>query len=92
MSMKFGAVPTDHMLEIDYDKTKGWGKPIIREFQNFSIHPFNTTLHYAIECFEGNKYTNWAYLYYIYSLKHITTKVAKPLKMTKETQGSLEQT
>jgi branched-chain amino acid aminotransferase len=55
MSMKFGAIATDHMLEIDYDKSKGWGKPIIREFQPFLIHPFNTTLHYAIECFEGKR-------------------------------------
>ena len=32
--------------------------PVIRPFENFSIHPFNSTLHYALECFEGAKVSN----------------------------------
>lgn len=53
--LRFGAHSTDHMLSIDYDCQKGWGKPYIHPFRNLEIHPFNTALHYAIQCFEGSK-------------------------------------
>lgn len=51
----FGKVTTDHMLEIDWHETSGWGKPIISPYRPFSIDPANSTLHYALECFEGLK-------------------------------------
>ncbi|KRW99959.1 Aminotransferase, class IV [Pseudocohnilembus persalinus] len=54
-TLKFGANSTDHMLTIDWDQDKGWENPKIQPFQNFSIHPFNSTLHYGLECFEGLK-------------------------------------
>lgn len=46
---------TDHMLDVLWSSSTGWGKPKIVPFQNFSIHPFNSTLHYGLECFEGLK-------------------------------------
>jgi branched-chain amino acid aminotransferase len=51
----FGRINTDHMLKVDYFKTHGWDIPKIIPFQNLSIHPFNSTLHYAFSCFEGMK-------------------------------------
>lgn len=51
----FGAIPTPHMLEIDYYGNSGWEAPVIKPFAPLSIHPFNSSLHYAIQCFEGMK-------------------------------------
>lgn len=41
------------MLDISWTQEKGWDKPKIVPFANFAIHPFNSTLHYALEGFEG---------------------------------------
>lgn len=43
------------MLEIVWNKDRGWDKPQIVPFHNLEIHPFNSTLHYALSCFEGLK-------------------------------------
>ena len=43
------------MLTIDWSKTNGWGKPLISELQPLTLHRFNSSLHYAIQCFEGFK-------------------------------------
>ena len=51
----FGRLNTDHMLRIDNFEEKGWDIPKIIPFQNLSIHPFNSTIHYAFSCFEGMK-------------------------------------
>ena len=40
---------------IDYDHKKGWGKPVLKPLERIEIHPFNSSLHYAVECFEGMK-------------------------------------
>jgi branched-chain amino acid aminotransferase len=32
-----------------------WMKPEIIPFQNLQLHPFNSTLHYAVQCYEGLK-------------------------------------
>lgn len=53
--LKFGKSFSDHMLEIDWDAKTGWHVPIIRKFENFSISPAASALHYGIECFEGMK-------------------------------------
>lgn len=54
--LRFGAHGTDHMLTIDYDSTTGgWGKPYIHPFRNLEMHPFNSAIHYAMQCFEGMK-------------------------------------
>lgn len=42
------------MLEIDYIEEKGgWQSPVISPFHNLSIDPRNSSLHYAIQLFEG---------------------------------------
>jgi branched-chain amino acid aminotransferase len=51
----FGDLSTDHMLICDYDSKDGWLAPKIQPFAPFQINPFNSTLHYALECFEGMK-------------------------------------
>lgn len=53
--LPFGVYNTDHILEIDYSVEHGWKKPEISQFRNFEIHPFNSSLHYAIQLFEGMK-------------------------------------
>lgn len=55
-NVPFGHVFTDHMLEIDYDANNGgWGKPRISEFGDLKLHPASSSLHYAVELFEGMK-------------------------------------
>jgi branched-chain amino acid aminotransferase len=51
----FGDLTTDHMLEIDWNVNSGWGAPRITPYHNFEMDPANSTLHYALECFEGMK-------------------------------------
>eukprot|EP01022_Parablepharisma_sp_SALTPOND_P017063 TRINITY_DN2648_c0_g1_i1.p1 TRINITY_DN2648_c0_g1~~TRINITY_DN2648_c0_g1_i1.p1 ORF type:complete len:464 (+),score=16.80 TRINITY_DN2648_c0_g1_i1:190-1392(+) len=51
----FGQHPSDHLLEIYWNAEKGWSKPKISPLHNLEIHPMNTTLHYALEGFEGMK-------------------------------------
>jgi branched-chain amino acid aminotransferase len=53
--LPFGLYHTDHLLEIDYDPKNGWGNPIISPYHKFLIDPTNSTLHYAIQLFEGMK-------------------------------------
>ncbi|XP_040290987.1 branched-chain-amino-acid aminotransferase, cytosolic-like [Bufo bufo] len=51
----FGKTFTDHMLTIEWTNEKGWGKPLIKPFQNLSLHPATSALHYSVELFEGMK-------------------------------------
>ena len=51
----FGAIATDHMINIDHDGVRGWKSPEIVPFTPVQIHPFNSTLHYGLCCFEGMK-------------------------------------
>lgn len=51
----FGSVNTDHMLTIDWTLNGGWEKPKIVPFEHFSIHPFASSLHYGLQCYEGLK-------------------------------------
>ncbi|EGR30874.1 branched-chain amino acid aminotransferase, putative [Ichthyophthirius multifiliis] len=53
--MRFGAFHTEHMLTIDFDQSTGWQKPIIHPFEHIQMHPFCSSIHYAIQCFEGTK-------------------------------------
>ena len=53
--LKFGSVHTDYMLEIDHTTANGWEKPLISPYHDFSINPMNSSLHYAIQLFEGMK-------------------------------------
>ena len=51
----FGKIFTDHMFIMDYDPENGWHDARIVPFQNLSIHPASTVLHYGAEIFEGLK-------------------------------------
>lgn len=42
------------MLEIDHKDGK-WQNPLISPYHNLSIDPRNSSLHYAIQLFEGMK-------------------------------------
>jgi branched-chain amino acid aminotransferase len=58
-NLLFGKNFTDHMLEVDWTKEKGWEQPQIVPYHNLSLPPSCTVFHYAIECFEGMKaYSN----------------------------------
>ncbi|XP_030006021.1 branched-chain-amino-acid aminotransferase, cytosolic isoform X1 [Sphaeramia orbicularis] len=51
----FGVDFTDHMLTIEWSSTEGWKAPLIKPFGNLSLHPACSSLHYAIQVFEGLK-------------------------------------
>lgn len=50
----FGRIFTDHMLVADY-YDGDWHDAEIKPFQNLSLHPATTALHYGQEIFEGLK-------------------------------------
>ncbi|MBO5313123.1 MAG: branched-chain amino acid aminotransferase [Clostridia bacterium] len=51
----FGKFFTDHMFIMDYEYGKGWHNARIVPFENISLHPASTVLHYGAEIFEGLK-------------------------------------
>lgn len=53
--LAFGRTFTDHMLEVDWNTTTGWGAPRIVPYGDIAISPAATGLHYGIQCFEGMK-------------------------------------
>ena len=54
-TLGFGKIFTDHMFMMDYAADKGWHDARIVPFENLSIHPASTVLHYGSEIFEGLK-------------------------------------
>lgn len=54
-TLGFGHYFTDHMFMMEYDPEKGWHDQRIVPFENLSIHPASTVLHYGSEVFEGLK-------------------------------------
>ena len=54
-ALGFGKIFTDHMFMMDYSREKGWYDARIVPFENLSIHPASTVLHYGSEIFEGLK-------------------------------------
>ena len=54
-TLGFGTIFTDHMALIDWSHDEGWHDARIVPFENFSIHPSATCLHYGAEVFEGLK-------------------------------------
>lgn len=54
-TLGFGKIFTDHMFVMDYNKEEGWHDARIVPFENLSIHPASTVLHYGSEIFEGLK-------------------------------------
>ncbi|XP_060111978.1 branched-chain-amino-acid aminotransferase, cytosolic-like [Heteronotia binoei] len=51
----FGKHFTDHMLTVEWAQDNGWSKPHIKPFQNISLHPATSALHYSVQLFEGMK-------------------------------------
>lgn len=47
--LAFGAVKTDHMLEIDWDHKDGWSAPRITPYHPLQIDPAASCLHYGLE-------------------------------------------
>ncbi|XP_064171172.1 branched-chain-amino-acid aminotransferase, mitochondrial [Anguilla rostrata] len=54
-TLVFGKQFSDHMLTINWSEKGGWEPPQIKPFQNLSLHPASSALHYSIELFEGMK-------------------------------------
>ena len=51
----FGKYFANHMFVMDYEAGRGWENPRIVPFENISLHPASTVLHYGSEIFEGLK-------------------------------------
>lgn len=51
----FGKYFSDHMFIMDYNDETGWTNARIVPFENISLHPASTVLHYGSEIFEGLK-------------------------------------
>ena len=54
-TLGFGKFFTDHMFMMDYSREEGWHDARIVPFENLSLHPASTVLHYGSEIFEGLK-------------------------------------
>lgn len=54
-TLGFGKIFTDHMFIMDYSADEGWHDARIVPFENISLHPASTVLHYGSEIFEGLK-------------------------------------
>ncbi|MBQ3417460.1 MAG: branched-chain amino acid aminotransferase [Ruminococcus sp.] len=54
-TLGFGKIFTDHMFMWSYSREEGWHNARIVPFENLSIHPASTVLHYGSEIFEGLK-------------------------------------
>uniref|UniRef100_A0A4X1VUQ6 Branched-chain-amino-acid aminotransferase n=1 Tax=Sus scrofa TaxID=9823 RepID=A0A4X1VUQ6_PIG len=48
----FGKTFTDHMLMVEWNMEKGWGRPRIQPFQNLTLHPACSALHYSLQSFD----------------------------------------
>ncbi len=54
-SLGFGAIFTDHMFVMEYDKDQGWHHARVTKYSNFSFDPAAMVLHYGQAIFEGLK-------------------------------------
>ena len=54
-TLGFGKFFTDHMFFMDWNSESGWTNARIVPFENISLHPASTVLHYGSEIFEGLK-------------------------------------
>ena len=46
-TLAFGKTFSDHMLVIEWEKDAGWGKPVIKPYDDLRISPAATGLHYG---------------------------------------------
>lgn len=51
----FGRIFTDYMFAMEYNAKDGWHNPRVQPYQNLSLDPATTALHYGQEIFEGLK-------------------------------------
>ncbi len=51
----FGKHFSDHMFIMEYTRAEGWHNARIVPFENITLHPASTVLHYGSEIFEGLK-------------------------------------
>ncbi|MEA4853393.1 MAG: branched-chain amino acid aminotransferase [Christensenella sp.] len=51
----FGHIFSDYMFIMTYTEGKGWHDAEIKKYENFSVSPASTVLHYGQEVFEGMK-------------------------------------
>ncbi len=54
-TLGFGQIFTDHMLVAEWEEGRGWHDVRIQPFENLSLHPASTVLHYGAGIFEGMK-------------------------------------
>ncbi|RYG46201.1 hypothetical protein EON67_09815, partial [archaeon] len=47
--LTFGAVTSDHMLEVDWTAKDGWAAPVISPYHPLAIDPAASVLHYGLE-------------------------------------------
>ena len=53
----FGKIFTDHMFTMRYSKEQGWYDAKIRPYENFSLSPACSVLHYSQTISKGSKPT-----------------------------------
>jgi branched-chain amino acid aminotransferase len=53
-NLRFGREFSDHMFVLDYANGK-WQKPVIKPFENLSLNPATSVIHYGQSIFEGMK-------------------------------------
>ena len=80
-TLGFGKIFTDHMFIMDYSADQGWYDARIIPFQNLSIHPASTVLHYGSEIFEGLK---------AYRRADGTVQLFRPLENVRRLNSSAE--
>eukprot|EP01064_Diplonema_japonicum_P027902 TRINITY_DN4160_c0_g1_i1.p1 TRINITY_DN4160_c0_g1~~TRINITY_DN4160_c0_g1_i1.p1 ORF type:complete len:382 (+),score=91.50 TRINITY_DN4160_c0_g1_i1:37-1182(+) len=54
-TLEFGKVFSAHMFQVDWTKENGWEAPRIVPYGDLSLSPAASSLHYALQCFEGLK-------------------------------------
>ncbi len=54
-TLGFGKYFSDHMFVMEYTRAEGWHNARIVPFENITLHPASTVLHYGSEIFEGLK-------------------------------------
>lgn len=45
----FGRTFTDHMIQVEWNRSEGWKDPLIKPYGPLSLNPSASVFHYAIE-------------------------------------------
>lgn len=54
-TLQFGKLFTSHILKADWTRSGGWEAPRIEPYADLQLSPAASSLHYALQCFEGMK-------------------------------------